>query len=59
MAARIVRPVFALLVLGLAVHAVNAAAGPDTAPANETIVSWVYTGVMPPPCAAASVARGR
>jgi diguanylate cyclase (GGDEF)-like protein len=46
MAARIVRPVFALLVLGLAVHAVNAVAGPGSAPVDEAIASWVYTGVM-------------
>jgi two-component system cell cycle response regulator len=46
MAARIVRPVFALLVLGLAAHAGNAVVGPGSAPADEAIASWLYTGVM-------------
>jgi two-component system cell cycle response regulator len=46
MTQRIVRTVFALLVLGLAVHAVNAVAGPGGGPADQTIASWVYTGVM-------------
>jgi two-component system cell cycle response regulator len=43
---RIVRPVFALLVLGLAVHAVHAVVGPGDGPVDHAIASWVYTGVM-------------
>jgi two-component system, cell cycle response regulator len=42
MTPRIVRPVFALLVLGLAVHAVHALTGPG----DGIIASWVYTAVM-------------
>jgi diguanylate cyclase (GGDEF)-like protein len=43
---RIVRPVFALLVLGLAVHAVHALVGPGDGALDKVISSWVYTGVM-------------
>jgi two-component system, cell cycle response regulator len=43
---RIVRPVFALLVLGLAVHAVHAVVGPGDGAVDNIIASWVYTGVM-------------
>jgi two-component system cell cycle response regulator len=43
---RIVRPVFALLALGLAVHAVHAVVGPGDGAADKVIASWVYTGVM-------------
>jgi two-component system cell cycle response regulator len=43
---RIVRPVFALLVLGLAVHAVHAVVGPGDGALDKVIASWVYTGVM-------------
>jgi two-component system cell cycle response regulator len=46
MTPKIVRPVFALLVLGLAVHAVHAVAGPGDGPVDHVIASWVYTGVM-------------
>jgi diguanylate cyclase (GGDEF)-like protein len=46
MTPKIVRPVFALLVLGLAVHAVHAVAGPGDGPLDHVIASWVYTGVM-------------
>jgi two-component system cell cycle response regulator len=46
MRTRIVRPVFALLVLGLAVHAVHAVIGPGDGPVDHAIASWVYTGVM-------------
>jgi two-component system, cell cycle response regulator len=43
---RIVRPVFALLVLGLAVHAVHALLGPGDGALDKVIANWVYTGVM-------------
>jgi two-component system cell cycle response regulator len=43
---RIVRPVFALLVLGLAVHAVHAVVGPGDGAVDNIVASWVYTGVM-------------
>jgi two-component system, cell cycle response regulator len=43
---RIVRPVFALLLLGLAVHAGHAIVGPGDGPVDHAIASWVYTGVM-------------
>jgi diguanylate cyclase (GGDEF)-like protein len=43
---RIVRPAFALLVLGLAVHAVHAVVGPGDGAVDKIIASWVYTGVM-------------
>jgi diguanylate cyclase (GGDEF)-like protein len=46
MTSRIVRPVFALLALGLAVHAVHAVIGPGDGPVDHAIASWVYTGVM-------------
>ena len=46
MTPRIVRPVFALLVLGLAVHAVHAVVGPGDGAVDNIIASWVYTGVM-------------
>jgi diguanylate cyclase (GGDEF)-like protein len=46
MTPKIVRPVFALLVLGLAVHAVHALIGPGDGPLDHVIASWVYTGVM-------------
>jgi two-component system, cell cycle response regulator len=46
MTQRIVRPVFALLVLGLAVHAAHALMGPGDGPLDHVIASWVYTGVM-------------
>jgi two-component system cell cycle response regulator len=46
MTPRIVRPVFALLVLGLAVHAAHAAVGPGDGPVDHAIASWVYTAVM-------------
>jgi diguanylate cyclase (GGDEF)-like protein len=46
MTSRIVRPVFALLALGLAVHAVHAVMGPGDGPVDHAIASWVYTAVM-------------
>jgi two-component system, cell cycle response regulator len=46
MTPKIVRPMFALLVLGLAVHAVHALIGPGDGPLDHVIASWVYTGVM-------------
>jgi two-component system cell cycle response regulator len=46
MTPRIVRPVFALLVLGLAVHAAHALGGPGVGPVDHVIATWVYTAVM-------------
>jgi two-component system cell cycle response regulator len=46
MTSKLVRPVFALLVLGLAVHAAHAFAGPGDGALDHVIASWVYTGVM-------------
>ena len=46
MASKIVRPVFALLVLGIAVHAGHALIGPGDGPLDHIIASWVYTAVM-------------
>jgi two-component system, cell cycle response regulator len=40
-----VRMLFALLALGIAVHAVNALAGHGTAPLNGAVASWAYTSV--------------
>ena len=46
MSPRIVRTVFAVLALGLAVHAAHALIGPGDGPIDHVIASWVYTGVM-------------
>jgi len=46
MTSSIVRPVFALLVLGLAVHAAHALIGPGDGELDHVIASWVYTAVM-------------
>ena len=46
MSPRIVRTVFAVLALGLAVHAVHALIGPGDGPIDHAIASWVYTGLM-------------
>ena len=46
MSPRIVRTVFAVLALGLAVHAVHALIGPGNGPIDHAIASWVYTGLM-------------
>jgi diguanylate cyclase (GGDEF)-like protein len=46
MSPRIVRTVFAVLALGLAVHAVHALIGPGDGPVDHAIANWVYTGVM-------------
>ena len=46
MSPRIVRTVFAVLALGLAVHAAHALIGPGDGPIDHAIASWVYTGVM-------------
>ena len=46
MTPKIVRPVFALLVLGIAVHAVHALIGPGDGPLDRVIASWVYTAVI-------------
>jgi two-component system cell cycle response regulator len=46
MTPKLVRSVFALLVLGLAVHATHALTGPGDGPLDHVIASWVYTGVM-------------
>ncbi|MGZ8634874.1 MAG: HD domain-containing phosphohydrolase, partial [Solirubrobacteraceae bacterium] len=46
MTPRIVRPAFVLLILGIAVHATHAIAGPGGAPVDQVIQSWVYTAVM-------------
>ena len=46
MSPRIVRTVFAVLALGLAVHAGHALLGPGDGPIDHAIASWVYTGVM-------------
>jgi hypothetical protein len=46
MASKIVRPIFALLFLGLAVHAGHALVGPGDGQLDHIIASWVYTAVM-------------
>ncbi|MGZ6644081.1 MAG: GGDEF domain-containing protein, partial [Solirubrobacteraceae bacterium] len=46
MSPRIVRTVFAVLALGLAVHAGHALTGPGDGAIDHAIASWVYTGVM-------------
>jgi len=46
MSPRIVRTVFAVLALGLTVHAVHALIGPGDGPIDHAIASWVYTAVM-------------
>jgi two-component system cell cycle response regulator len=46
MTTKLVRSVFALLAVGLAVHATHALAGPGDGPLDHVIASWVYTGVM-------------
>src|SRR5919201_3559883 len=43
MASRLVRTLFALLALGIAVHAVNAFAGPGAAPLSGDVADWAYT----------------
>ena len=46
MSPRIVRTVFAVLALGLAVHAAHALIGSGDGPIDHAIASWVYTGLM-------------
>ena len=46
MSSKIERTVFALLGVGLAVHAAHALIGPGDGPLDHAIASWVYTGVM-------------
>jgi two-component system, cell cycle response regulator len=46
MSARIVRTVFAVLALGLAVHAAHALIGPGDGPIDHAIASWLYTAIM-------------
>ncbi len=43
MTPKAVRSLFALLALGIAIHAVNALAGAGSAPLDGTIASWAYT----------------
>ncbi|HEY0364239.1 MAG TPA: hypothetical protein VGC83_18320, partial [Solirubrobacteraceae bacterium] len=46
MSPRIVRTVFAVLALGLAVHAAHALIGPGDGPIDNAIASWLYTALM-------------
>jgi diguanylate cyclase (GGDEF)-like protein len=46
MSPRIVRTVFTVLALGLAVHAAHALIGPGDGPIDHVIASWLYTAVM-------------
>jgi diguanylate cyclase (GGDEF)-like protein len=46
MSPRIVRTVFAVLAIGLAVHAAHALLGPGDGAIDRAISSWVYTGLM-------------
>jgi diguanylate cyclase (GGDEF)-like protein len=46
MTSRGIRALFALVVLGLAVHAVNAFAGPGDWPFPDAISTWLYTLLM-------------
>jgi diguanylate cyclase (GGDEF)-like protein len=46
MTTKLVRPAFALLALGLAVHATHALVGPGDGSLDHLIATWVYTAVM-------------
>jgi diguanylate cyclase (GGDEF)-like protein len=46
MSPRTVRIVFAVLALGLAVHAAHALMGPGDGPIDHAIADWLYTAVM-------------